>query len=337
MIEHLAPGPSGLTVIVPCYNEGDQVDIAYQEVIDALGAIENLELMFIDDGSTDDTLERIRRLAATDPRVHYVSFARNFGLVAATAAGFRYAGQPWSVQLDADMQFPAAETWPLLDAAAQGYDVVFGVRRNRRDSLLRRLGARCTYWAARKVLGIELPVGASTFKVARTAVGRTIATLPTPNPHFVAKTPEIGARYTTVLVDHAPRTNGRSKYHFRRLAGDAFALFVGFSWRPLNATYFAAMLAAAAALTVAVLGALGVASLAALSVAGLLVSMVSVSAVAMLGRYVHRRMLDVRPRRQYYIREANLPVSEEDRIDRGVPAPLPPRRLGRQREALSHE
>jgi glycosyltransferase involved in cell wall biosynthesis len=330
MIEHLASEPSGLTAILPCYNEGAQVEIAYQEVIEALGAIENLELMFIDDGSADDTLERIRRLAATDPRVRYVSFARNFGLVSATAAGFRYAGQPWSVQFDADMQFPAAETWPLLDAAAQGYDVVFGVRRNRKDPLLRRLGARATYWAARKVLGIELPVGASSFKVARTAVGRTIANLPTPNPHFVAKTPEVGARYRTVLVDHAPRTSGRSKYRFSRLAADAFALFIGFSWRPLNAVYFAAMLAACAALVVAILGALGVASLTALAVAGLLVSMVSVSAVAMLGRYLHRRMLDVRARRQYYIREANFAVSEEDMIDRGVPAPRPPTRLARQ-------
>jgi hypothetical protein len=167
-------------------------------------------------------------------------------------------------------------------------------------------------------------------------VGRTIANLPTPNPHFVAKTPEVGARYTTVLVDHAPRTSGRSKFRFRRLAGDAFALFIGFSWRPLNAIYLAAMLAAGAALVVAILGALGVASPTALSVAGLLVSMVSVSAVAIIGRYLHRRMLDVRPRRQYYIREANFAVSEEDMIDRGVSAPRPPTRfLPQQREVHS--
>src|SRR5215510_2958059 len=98
MTERLEHGPSGLTAILPCYNEGGaQIEIAYREVIAALGTIENLELLFVDDGSTDDTLDRIRKLASTDPRVHYLSFTRNFGQRAATTAGFRYAGQPWSV------------------------------------------------------------------------------------------------------------------------------------------------------------------------------------------------------------------------------------------------
>jgi glycosyltransferase involved in cell wall biosynthesis len=327
MTEHLRPGPSGLTAVLPCYNEGGaQIESAYREVTEALGTIENLELLFIDDGSVDDTLDKIKKLAETDPRVHFLSFTRNFGLRAATTAGFRYAGQPWSVQLDSDMQFPAIETWSLLDKAAEGFDIVFGIRRERKDPWHRRVGARLTYWMARKLLGIQVPVGASSFRVARTAVGRTIVDLPTPNPHFVAKTPEIGARYATVPVGHVGRGNALSTYRVKQLGGDAFALFFGFSWRPLNATYLIAALATVAAVVLAVLGAIGVTSLTALAVAGLLVSSVSVAAVAIVGRYLHRRLLDVRPRRAYYIRESNVPVSTEDTIDGGAPAPAPPRR-----------
>jgi glycosyltransferase involved in cell wall biosynthesis len=315
---------SGLTAILPCRDEGAQVEVAYRAVCDALGPIENLELLFIDDGSTDDTLARIKDLAMADRRVRYVSFTRNFGLAAAVTAGFRHASQPWVVQLDADLQFPVGETWQLLRTAAQGYDVVFGIRRDRNDPALRRIGAAGTHWIARRLLGIEVPQGASSFRVVRTAVGRTIVNLPTANSHFVAKAPEIGARYTTVPVEHTARASGRSNFRLGRLIGEAFELLFGFSWRPLNATYLVAGLAAGAGVVFAVLGALGAVAGTALAVAGLLVSAVSVSAVAMVGRYLHRRMLDARPRRLYYVREANVAVSPDETIDGGGRTPERP-------------
>ncbi|GGS46282.1 glycosyltransferase family 2 protein [Actinokineospora fastidiosa] len=316
---------SGLTAIVPCYNEGAQVDVAYQEVCAALGTIDDLEVLFVDDGSRDDTLERIKRIAETDPRVRYVSFARNFGLPAAVTAGFRYASRPWAVQLDADMQFPAAETWRLLDAAGDGYDVVFGIRADRKDSVLRRMGAAGAHWVARRWLRVEVPHGATSFRVVRTEVGRTIVNLPTGNSHFVAKAPQIGARCATVPVAHRERAAGTSKFRLGRLAGDAFELWFGFSWRPLNAVYLLAALAAVAAVVLSVLGVAGVVGGTALLVASLLVSAATAAGVAVVGRYLYRRMMDVRPRRIYYVREANFPVSDEDRLDRGAPAPPPPR------------
>ncbi|MGX7826267.1 glycosyltransferase family 2 protein [Actinokineospora sp. 24-640] len=322
---------SGLTAIVPCYNEGAQVDVAYREVCDALGAIDDLELLFVDDGSSDDTLERIKRIAGADPRVHYVSFARNFGLPAAVTAGFRHAARPWAVQLDADMQFPAAETWRLLDTASDGYDVVFGVRADRKDSALRRLGAAGAHWVARKLLHVDVPHGATSFRVVRTEVGRTIVNLPTGNSHFVAKAPQIGARCATVAVAHRERVAGTSKFRLGRLAGDAFELWFGFSWRPLNAVYLLAALAAVAAVVVSVLGIVGAVGGTALLVTALLVSATTMLGVAVVGRYLHRRMADARPRRIYYVREANIPLPDDELLDRGMPAPPPPRRQAEAR------
>jgi hypothetical protein len=86
------------------------------------------------------------------------------------------------------------------------------------------------------------------------------------------------------------------------------------------------------AVVTTILGVIGLASLTALAIVGLLVCTVSVSAVAIVGRYLHRRLLDGRPRRDYYIRESNIPVSEADMIDGGVPAPGPPLRSERQHE-----
>ncbi|PWW51948.1 glycosyltransferase [Actinokineospora spheciospongiae] len=314
---------TGLTAIIPCYNEGAQVEVAHAAVCAALDPVGDLEVLFIDDGSSDDTLARIKAVAARDPRVRYVSFARNFGLPAAVTAGFRYAGKPWAVQLDADLQFPAEETWALLDKAAEGYDVVFGVRRDRKDNWLRRVGAAGTHRVARGLLGIEVPQGASSFRVVRTAVGRTIVDLPTANSHFVAKAPQVGARYTSVPVAHRDRTAGTSKFRFGRLAGDAFELLLGFSWRPLNIMYGVAGVAAPAALLLALLGVFGLVAHSVLLAVVTLVTALGLASTALVGRYLHRRMLDARPRRHYYVREATVDIDPADMVDGGA-TPVPP-------------
>lgn len=317
---------SGLTVVLPGYNEGEQVDRAYRAVLDALGELD-LEILFVDDGSTDDTLDRIRRLAGLDPRVRYLSFSRNFGLNAAITAAFRYASKPWTVQLDTDLQFPPAETWALLAKAAEGYDVVFGVRRRRRDPLLRRLGASGAQLVAERLLSIEVPRGATSFRVLRTGVARTVADLPTANTYFSALVPLVGARYASVPIEHRPRTSGRSKFRLSRLAGHAFELLFGFSWRPLNAVYLLAAVAAGVAVALAVAAGVGAVSPLAVAVAALLLVAVTLVAVAVVGRYLHRLLLDSRPAGKYYIREANLPVRPADTLDGGEPRLPPPTRL----------
>jgi glycosyltransferase involved in cell wall biosynthesis len=317
---------TGLTAVLPCYNEGAQVDRAYLAIIDALGEIEDLELLIVDDGSTDDTLDHIRALAAADPRVKYLSFSRNFGLEAAHAAGFAYAGQPWSVQLDADLQSPPDQTWLLLAKAEEGYDVVFGVRENRQDPLVRRLGSSGQRWFARRFLGIETPPGASTFRVIRTAVARRLVDLRLGAPYFIAMVPMIGARYACVPTRHRQRA-GRSKWRMSRLVGHSFELFFGYSWRPLNAVYVLAVLGAAAgALGLLAAAASGAATGTALAVCALIASVLTLSAVALSTRYLHRLLLDSRHTRPYYIREANVPVRPEDGVDGGAPLVEPPSR-----------
>ncbi|MFG1612185.1 glycosyltransferase [Nonomuraea wenchangensis] len=308
--------PTGLTVLVPCFNEGAQVEVAYRELTAELAAIEDLEILFVDDGSTDDSLARIRALAEADPRVRYLSFTRNFGIEAVMAAGFRHAGQPWTVQCDADLQVPPSQIWRLLDGAAGGhYDVVFGRRVRRRDPLVRRLGSAGMHWAARAVFRIEMPRGASTFRLVRTPVARTIMELRL--PWFMAAVPLVGARHTLVEVSHRERDAGRSKLRLARLAGHSFELFFGFSWRPLNAVY----LLAALGLVTAALGLPG---------AHLLVPAVTLAAVAVVGRYVHRL---APPRPAYYVREANVPLRPEDTLFQGVPTPPPPLSAGRPSSA----
>lgn len=315
---------SELTVVLPCYNEGAQVDRAYQAIRDALADIGDLEVLIVDDGSTDDTLEKIKRIAAADRRVKYLSFSRNFGLEAAHAAAFSYASKPWLVQLDADLQSPPEETWKLLDKAAEGgYDVVFALRAGRQDPPLRRFGSWALHWIGRRVLGVDVPDGVSTFRVMRTPVARTLADLRLGGPYMIAMIPMIGARYACVPTAHSRRA-GLSRFRMARLAGHGFELFFGYSWRMLNAVYLVAALAAAVAVAVAVLALAGIAPPALVSMVTLALSAVAVASIALVGRYLYRLMLDQRRTRPYYIREANVPLRPEDTLDGGVTALPPP-------------
>ncbi|WP_240780170.1 glycosyltransferase family 2 protein, partial [Nonomuraea zeae] len=296
---------TGLTVLVPCFNEGAQVEVAHGALVEALKEIGELEILFVDDGSTDDSLDRIRRLAETDPRVRYLSFTRNFGIDAVMAAGFGYAAQPWVVQCDADLQVPPEEIWSLLDKAAEGYDVVFGRRVGRRDPLIRKAGSAGLHWAARRVFGIGMPRGASTFRLVRTGVARTITDLRL--PWFIPAVPLVGARYAVTPVTHRPRTAGRSKLRLVKLVAHAFELYFGFSRRPLTAVYAAGALGVVLAVAAALTGAGPIPLLLAP-----LLTAATLAALAVVARYLDGLLRDSSRVRRYYVRSANLPLRPED-------------------------
>ncbi|MGW9309276.1 glycosyltransferase family 2 protein [Saccharomonospora azurea] len=307
------PDDTGLTVVVPCYNEVDNLEHSYAEIVSELGEFD-LELLYVDDGSTDGSLDVIRRLADSDNRVQYISFTRNFGFEAAFSAGYRYAGKPWILHVDADQQFPAAEAHKLIAAAKAGYDAVFGVRTNRQDPVLRRWGTAAFHFIGRKLLRIELPPGATAFRLVRTELARRIVDLELGTPYFLATVPRLTSRYTTVPVAHRARTRGKSKVGMSFLSSHAVELFVGFSRRLSTAASVACLLAGGAGLVTALAGATGLVSGSALTVTALLLLTASLTATAL----VVRSLVVVgagQPRpRQFYVREASIPVSAADRL-----------------------
>lgn len=308
----------GLTVLLPCYNEADHIDEAWRAIRAALGEVEGLEVLIVDDGSVDGTLARVRELARSDQRIRYLSFTRNFGLEAAQEAGFRHASRQWLVQLDADLQSPPEEALKLLTVARDGgYDVVFGIRENRRDPWVRRLGSAGLGLVARVLLDIPLPRGASVFRVIHTPVARTIAALELGSPYTVASIVSIGARYTCVPTAHR-RRSGRSRWRPGRLVGHAFELFFSYSWRPLNAAYAAALGTALGCGLLAVLALAGVLDAGTVAAGALLVLAVKVLITAVIGRYLHRSILDGRHGPAYLVRETNLEIAPRFLLDGGL-------------------
>jgi hypothetical protein len=320
------PPVEALSVVVPCFNEVDNVIPCYEEIVRELGDL-SLELIFVDDGSTDGTLEVIRSLADRDPRVRFLTFTRNYGFEAAFSAGYRYASMPWILHIDADQQFPPDQARLLITTAAQGYDAVFGVRTNRQDPAPRRAGTAAFHFIARRVLRMELPLGATAFRLVRTPLAKAVVGLRMGNPHFFATVPQFTNRYTTVQVAHRARQRGTSKVGFGWLASHAIELFVGFTRRLATMISVACFAAAAVAVLLGLAVVTGLAGGAAVSAAlfGLL-------AVGLLGSSLVIRYLVVvgsghaRPR-LYYVRDANIPIDPADRFDSDENESYPPLHL----------
>jgi glycosyltransferase involved in cell wall biosynthesis len=302
--------PFTLSVVVPCLNEGPNIAPVYQEIVAELSRYDALEIMFVDDGSTDDTLLAVRELAIRDDRVSYLSFTRNFGLEAAFSAGYRYARHDWILHLDADLQFPPAEAHHLVVAAQAGYDAVFGVRVARKDRWLRRFSSGVTDFIARRLLRIEIPPGATSFRLVRATLAQRVVTLDLGTPYFLANVPRLTSAWTTVPTVHRARARGEPKVTFRGLAKHAVGLFISYSDRPMAAVVGASFAAMAICLAGAVCAAFR-AFAAALALYGVAAAL-GLFAFAVTARYlVHiSRGQDNRPR--YLIKEANVPVDEDD-------------------------
>lgn len=295
----------GVTVVVPCRDEEANIVAAHQAIVGELGG-HDLEVLFVDDGSTDATLSLVTGLAAEDERVHYISFARNFGFEAAFSAGYKYATKPWVLHVDADLQGHPNQAHKLIDAVSDRVDAVFGVRDQRDDPLLRRWGSTLSDLIARRVLGIELPPGATTFRLVRTGVARRIVELRRPAPYFMASLPALTDRYVTVRTAHQARRAGSSKFTVLRLARHALDLYVGHSTAPATGATLLLCVGAIVGVLLSVFGA-GVA------VAVLLVQLAMLPAMALLLRY--SVMASSRDGRAlYYVRESDLAIDAADQL-----------------------
>ena len=228
------------SIVVPVFNEEGNVEALVARVVPVMEAIgEPFEIVFVDDGSRDGTPKVLRKVAAEDARVRVVRFTRNYGQEAAVEALYLNARGRWLIQMDGDLQNPPEEIPRLIAKKDEGFDVVYGIREGRQDSLFRVAASRTMQWGMRRLMEIELPDDVSTFRLMSSAIARLVAALPERRKFFSALLVWSGARIGIVRVSHAARTAGKTKYNFTKLLNHTFDLLVGFSSKPLR--YIGAM------------------------------------------------------------------------------------------------
>ena len=207
-----------LSVVVPVYNEEENVRPLVAAVQDALADNGSWELLLVDDGSTDATVARAEELAERDPRVRVLKLARNYGQTAAMQAGFDHARGVVVVTMDGDLQNDPADIPRLVARLEDGFDLVAGYRERRQDKVLTR---KIPSWVANRLIGrvTGIPIrdnGCSLKAYRRELLDRLhlYAELHRFIPAVAAAT--AGARITEIPVRHHPRRHGHSKYGLSR-------------------------------------------------------------------------------------------------------------------------
>src|ERR1700731_951883 len=204
--------PLRYSVVVPFFNEQENIPPLYMkitEVMDALG--EPYELVFVDDGSRDNTFKVLSDIYEHDHRVNIVRLRRNFGQTAGLKAGFDFARGDVIISMDGDLQHDPEEIPRFLEKMEEGYDLVSGWRHERRDHwLMRRIPSRVANWMMAKLSGIELHDFGTTFKAYRREIIREIQLSGELHRFIPALASSTGARIAQLPIENPWPKSGRS-------------------------------------------------------------------------------------------------------------------------------
>jgi len=230
-----------VSVVVPLYNEEENAPLMYEELKKVMETLDrDYELIFVDDGSTDQTLEVLVTSAKGDASVRIVEFRRNFGQTAAMAAGLEHTKNDIVITLDGDLQNDPAEIPKMIALLEQGYDLVAGWRKDRKDTFFsRRLPSMLANWLISKTTRVHLHDYGCTLKVMTGEIAREIKLYGEMHRFIPALADELGARITEIPVNHRERRFGTSKYGISRTIRVILDLLtvkflLGYAKRPIH-------------------------------------------------------------------------------------------------------
>jgi undecaprenyl-phosphate 4-deoxy-4-formamido-L-arabinose transferase len=306
-----------VSAVIPVYNEEANLPELNERMTKALDSIgKSWELIYVDDGSADKSLELLTQYAAKDKRIRSVEFNRNYGQHAAVFAGLSQSRGDIVVTLDADLQNPPEEVPKLVAKMEEGYDVVGSVRKNRQDPLFRKIASKLVNRLTRS--GNRAAHGMTDYGCMLRAYSRNVVDQICQCKELSSFIPVLAMLYakktTEVPVEHAERARGESKYGLFQLLKLQMDLMTGFSFLPLRfLSWFGAMVALFAfALSIYILvmrilrgdawAAFGVFTLFAalfMMVGGLFIGL------GILGEYVGRIYGEVRQRPRYVVRRVH--------------------------------
>jgi glycosyltransferase involved in cell wall biosynthesis len=208
-----------LSVVIPVFNEEANVEPLCVELTGALAELGiGYEIIFVEDGSSDRTLERLRSIADRDSRVQVLCFARNYGQTAAIQAGFGRAVGGTVVTMDGDLQNDPADIGRLLDRMGEGYDIVAGWRQERKDYFVtRRIPSVAANWLIRRLVGGGIHDNGCGIKAYRREVVERTHLYSDMHRFLVPMLSLTGGRVTELVVNHRPRRAGKTKYGLSRI------------------------------------------------------------------------------------------------------------------------
>ena len=213
-----------VSVIIPVFNEVESIKELYDQLKIGLEQYTPNEIIFVDDGSSDGSVEAIKKISELDDSVIFIQFFRNYGKSAALSEGFKYANGNYVVTMDADLQDDPSEIKNLINKLEEGYDLVSGWKKDRKDPLSKRLPSKLFNFVTRMVTGVRIHDFNCGLKIYKKAVVKTLELYGGRHRYIPAMAGQKKFKVTEIIVNHRPRIYGETKYGGSRLFHGLFDL-----------------------------------------------------------------------------------------------------------------
>ena len=304
------PADPLLSLVVPVFNEEESIDLFLDTVAPLMERDGfRFEIVFVNDGSRDDTLARLLDRAALDRRLRIVNLSRNFGKEAALTAGIDHARGDVIVPMDIDLQDPPELIEPFMARWREGYDIVYGVRSQREwDTAAKRLSANWFYRVFNSISPVRIPENVGDFRLVDRRAVEVLRQLPERNRFMKGLFAWVGFNAVGVPYERPQRAAGESKFNLWRLWNFALDGVVSFSTAPLRAWFYVGVVIATIAVLYAVFIVTRVLILgidtpgyASLLIAVLLMGAIQLLSLGIIGEYLGRLFLEVKSRPIYVV------------------------------------
>lgn len=226
-----------ISLVVPVFYEEECIQQFINEVDKVmLSNNYNYEIIFIDDGSTDRTVELIKENIPNNKNIKLIEFSYNHGKQSAVSAGIQYASGDYLIYMDPDLQDPPEEIPNFVNKIQEGYDLVFGIRKEKKDSLINRVFSKIFWTTLNKLTGLKIPTGLAVMRIFNRDFADEFLRYKEQNRFIEGIFMQIRKNYTTLEVEQRERFAGTSKFNFKRKMKLAFDAIFDFSEIPLKAT-----------------------------------------------------------------------------------------------------
>lgn len=303
-----------VSIIIPCYNEGEVITITGAEIVEIIeGNKYDYEIIFVDDGSKDDTLSRIKKMASDNDHIKYISFSRNFGKEGAMLAGLKYCKGTCAVIMDADLQHPPQLIDKMYLMYRKGYDQVIAKRNRKGDSFISSLFAKSYYKLANGIVNVEIVDGVGDFRLLSRRCIDAFLELQENNRFSKGLFSWIGFPAVYIEYENQNRAAGETKWSFRRLISYGIDGILSFNIQPLRLCIYLGLIFIGIDL-IYLIYLLSDIFMNGVDVPGYFTTLVLITglggiqllSLGIIGEYVGRIYLEVKKRPNYIIQESNI-------------------------------
>lgn len=307
-----------LSVVIPSYNEGYSIKLTYEKLKDVLekeSSIQNYtyELIFIDDGSKDNTLNVIKKFQKNDPHVKYISFSRNFGKEAGMLAGLAYSSGDAVLLMDADLQHPPELIPEMIENYYNGYDQVIAKRNRIGESKVKTFFSKAYYKIVNHLVDVELVDGMGDFRLLSRRVVNALLSMQEYNRFSKGMFSWIGFKEKIIEYENINRISGKSKWSFKKLLQYGIDGILSFNNKPLRFTLYFGMIMVAIGIAYILYSLIRVLAVGidvpgyfTIITAVLVMGGVQLISIGIIGEYVGRIYYEVKRRPHFLIKETNI-------------------------------